>query len=372
MEAAHERAPVLKVRDSMTGASARSGATLFLDALDEYRIDGQPSDKIYGLAHAIDLANVERWRLSCRSEDWRKDADIAPIKRTTKGAQIVVAQLLPLDVDEASAVLSALGESDPEAFLQKAESMGAGGFVENPLSLALLHKAVSSGGLWPATRHELFENAVLQLVYERNAEHKSAERGGPESIIRAAGEVCLFLLSSGARAIWRSNDQPPTDRGDTRGYVSAHALPINRDLLKDVLDTPLFRGEGETFEPIHRTVAEFLAGQALAAAVAGAGGKAAFPLSRALTLITGEDGKPPTELRGLYAWFAAHLATSGDADGALHLIELDAVTVLAYGDAAVFNTAARQAIVLNLDRDDPYLRAPKSASQPSVALPAKI
>src|SRR6202011_843865 len=68
-------------------------------------------------------------------------------------------------------------------------------------------------------------------------------------------------------------------------------------------------------------------------------------------------GVPPTELRGLYAWFAAHLTKLGDKGGALRLIENDAFTVLAYGDAAVFDTTARRAILANLDQSDPYFRA---------------
>src|SRR5205823_2378094 len=105
------------------------------------------------------------------------------------------------------------------------------------------------------------------------------------------------------------------------------------------------------------TVAEFLAGQALAHAAVGDGDRAALPLSRALAMITGEDERSPTELRGLYAWLAAHLAVLGDEAGAIHMIKADAVTVLAYGDAAVFSTPARRIILANLDRNDPYFRA---------------
>src|SRR3712207_2902326 len=75
IEAAHEQVPVLKVRELMTGARPKSDATLFLDALDEYRTDGQPADKVYGLANAMDTVKAPRWRLACRSEDWRKEAD---------------------------------------------------------------------------------------------------------------------------------------------------------------------------------------------------------------------------------------------------------------------------------------------------------
>jgi len=123
-----------------------------------------------------------------------------------------------------------------------------------------------------------------------------------------------------------------------------------------MLDTPLFRGEGETFEPMHRTIAEFLAGKALAAAVHGSRSRTALPLARAVALITGNDRSPPTELRGLFAWFAAHLAVAGDDGPALRLIAADPVTVLSYGDAAVFETSSRRALLNNLGRLDPYFR----------------
>jgi hypothetical protein len=356
IEAAHEQVPVLKVREFMTEGQPVASTSLFLDALDEYRTDGPTSDKAYQLANAITAAKVSRWRLSCRSEDWRKGADIAAIQRTTAGVPIVVAQLRPLDYEEAIGVLSALKEPDAPAFLSKARALGATGFIESPLSLRLLHTAVSGGGAWPRTRFELFGSAVARLSYERNEEHKWTDRRPPGMIIAAATEACLLLLASGAKAIWRSNDEPLA-RGDPRAYLTIHDLPQDRSLLRDMLDTALFRGEGEAFEPMHRTVAEYLAAQALAEAVAGTTIRAALPLSRAIALITDKDGGPPTELRGLYAWFAAHLAKLGNESGAMRLIETDAVTVLAYGDAAVFDKSARRAILANLDRDDPYFRS---------------
>lgn len=188
-EAAQEGGPVLKVRELMTGTQASPDTTLFLDALDEYRTDGQPSDKAYSLAHAMTAAKTARWRLSCRSEDWRKGADMAPIRKTTAGVSIVVAQLLPLDRNEAAAVLTALGEGDPEPFLTKAGSLGAVGFIGSPLSLTLLHKAVADGNTWPSTRYDLFALAIRRLAFELNEEHKRKDRQPPDAILAAAADA---------------------------------------------------------------------------------------------------------------------------------------------------------------------------------------
>jgi hypothetical protein len=354
-EAANESASVISVRELMTGTKAQPDATLFLDALDEYRTDGGAEDKVHTLANAIAGCGPARWRMTCRSEDWRKAADIAPISKTADGRAITVAQLLPLDLDEASAILTVLGEANPERFLKNAESYGATGFVENPLGLKLMQKAVADGGAWPANRFQLFASATQKLAFEHSAVRSVTERHGANEILDAAAEAFLMLLASGARAIWRSNNEPPS-AGDARAYVTGHDLQIGRSLLDDMLDTPLFRGEGETFEPMHRTIAEFLAGKALAAAVHGSQSRAALPLARAIALITGNDRSPPTELRGLFAWFAAHLAVAGDDGPALRLIAADPVTVLSYGDAAVFETSARRALLNNLGQLDPYFR----------------
>lgn len=354
-EAANEGAFVISVRELMTGTEAQPDACLFLDALDEYRTDGGTEDKAHTLANAIAKCHPPRWRLTCRSEDWRKAADVGPISKTTAGRALTVAQLLPLDLDEASAILTALGEVDPEHFLKNAEAYGATGFIENPLGLKLLQNAVADGETWPANRFQLFASATQKLAFERSAVRSVIERHGVNEILDAAAEAFLLLLVSGARAIWRSNNEPPSV-GDARAYVTGHDLQIDRSLLGDMLDTPLFRGEGENFEPMHRTVAEFLAGKVLAAAVRGSRSRPALPLDRALALITGSDASPPTELRGLFAWFAAHLAVVGDAGPALTLITADPVTVLSYGDAAVLETSARRALLNSLGQVDPYFR----------------
>jgi hypothetical protein len=130
-EAAHAGVPLLKVRALMTGARVEPGAALYLDALDEYRADGQVADKAYRLANAILAAKAGQWRLTCRSEDWRKGADMAPIQQTTGDKSIVVVQLLPLDHTEAAAILTSLGESNPDDFMSKAKSFGALGLTES-------------------------------------------------------------------------------------------------------------------------------------------------------------------------------------------------------------------------------------------------
>lgn len=190
-----EGSSVISVRALMNGAVTKPGKPLFLDALDEYRSDGSTKDKTYGLAKLIAERSANRWRLTCRAEDWRSHADAHPFFEMGAAQKIVIAQLLPLDYCEACTVLSNLGEENPEDFMDKAKTLGAHAFTENPLSLKLLHKAVSNNGKWPATRFALFTNAIEKLAREHNPDYQADyERSAPEKIIEAAGKLSLIHI----------------------------------------------------------------------------------------------------------------------------------------------------------------------------------
>jgi hypothetical protein len=355
-EAEAEDRSVIKVRELINQTVEVEPGTLFLDALDEYRVGATDLDKIHMLARAIRSAAPPRWRLTCRSEDWQKSADIEAIGRASGGIGVTVAQILPLDIGEAISVLRDLGETDPDSFIDRAHAMGAGGLLESPLSIRLLRDAIARGGNWPTSRFALFDQATVSLAHDDNATHRlDRGRASAASIVSAAEHACLFQLVTGSRSLWRSGALPPD--GDVRAYLSADALQLDRNLVDDMLGSALFRGEGEAFEPIHRTVAEFLGGRALARAVIGDADHAALPLARARAMITGNDGRAPTDLRGLYGWFAAHLAQAGEHGLSREVAETDAVSLLVYGDAASFAPDTRRAILANLDREDPYFRA---------------
>lgn len=354
-EAAREGTRVIKVRGLLTGMPPPAGATLYLDALDEFRADGQAADKAYGLARAIAEAGATRWRISCRSEDWRHEADIEPIRSTVGTQKIMIAQLLPLQWHEKRMLLAGLGETSPNAFLNNAFALGATAFAESPLSLTLLHRAVSADGVWPRSRSTLFAAAVRRMAHESNPAHQYGRRSSAQAIEDAAGRAFLMLLLCGARAVWRTSSEPPQEGGRV-AFLAVDDLEIEHDLFLDMLDTPLFRGEGQSFEWIHRTVAEYLGGRALAALVKSSHGRPAIPLSRAIAWITGGDGPPPTELRGLFAWFCAHLAACGDEESVWRLIEVDLASVFMYGDSSALSSSARRIILDRIASSDPYFR----------------
>ena len=351
-EAEHAGTSVVTVRDIIGGFVKPTG-DLFLDALDECRSDGGERDKVSTLARYLIDVNADRWRLSCRAEDWREASDLGLLRKAAGARPITVAKLVPLDTEEALTVLANLGAEDPEKFLLQALRMGADSFTTSPLSLRLLHAATASGGDWPASRFELFERAVQQLAEEQDEERSAATLDRPpvHSIIEAAGAACLALLASDVVAIARRTGVQASGETERR-EIDASLLGFEAPLRRTVLGSALFRGDGRAFEPCHKVVAEFLGAKSLAARVTAK--DQALPFGRALALITAPDGKAPTELRGLYAWFASHLAKLGRPDLASAMIDRDALTVLHYGDVASMPVDICRKLLDSLGRDDPF------------------
>jgi len=359
-EAIVEGGKLLTCREVMAGASLSGERTAYLDALDEFRSGENGRDKLLQLAKSITQASIFRWRLTCRAEDWRDVADLNAMRNAADNQPITVATLLPLDMEEAAQILTGLGASHPDEIVREAASKGATAFLESPLSVRLLYAALLSNGGWPETRYDLFDKATLQLAWEHDAERAIDNRPSPNDIILAAEKICFYQLATGAKAVWRANSPPPD--GGNGEYVPVHGLSLDHSIARFTLDTALFRGEGHAFEPFHKTVAEYLGGRYLARKVAGELDGFKFPLQRAKALISSHDGKAPSEMRGLFAWFTAHLSRLGDHIGAATLIELDAATVLAYGDAAAFRTDERRTILHSLDREDPYFLSSRAGS----------
>ena len=103
----------------------------------------------------------------------------------------------------------------------------------------------------------------------------------------------------------------------------------------------MFKGEGEgRFAPIHRHIAEFLGARRLARII-----DEGLPCRRILALISGEDGTPVTQMRGLSSWLAA-LCTGARSD----LIERDPIGVGLYGDICGFSTEEKSALLKSLKR----------------------
>ncbi len=313
-----------------------SPAPLFIDGLDEKRSGRNDDASIDAVVQKLFEINWRPIRISCRQRDWLSDADseaFQPYFDANGGS--VVLSLDVLSRTEQIILLDELDQSEPEKFLEAAQSRGLEDFLLNPQNLKMLAEAVSRGK-WPETRKELFETFTNILL----TEHSNTRQAAQSSLFTAseleepAGLACAARLIGDVEGIslkpnsidpnfpsYRSLGYQNPDRMEAaltrRAFVSGHLL--------------------DTVEYSHRTIAEFLGAKYLSSQI-----KNGLPLGRALALL-GIDGKPTSELRGIHAWLAALLPGN-----AAQLISSDPFGVLLYGDAGALGPSDRSVLLESL------------------------
>lgn len=336
------------------------GRTLFIDGLDEVRAGGaDPRTPFDAIRSKLDTLGKPRFRLSCRHADWL-ETDQKRLEDVSASGKVAVLRLDPLDAPARAELLAIQQMDDPEAFLQDAEQRGMAGLLDNPQSLVLLAQSVQSrNGNWPESRRDVFENACLEMAKERNDEHLSSRPAGdPSQILDTAGYLCALLLISGKRGFAKARSQANAD------YLYMGDCGIEESDWRQAAASTLFRfPEAHRAEPIHRHIAEYLAGRRLAQCIDGG-----LSILRVLALISGQDGTVVSELRGLSAWLAAYSRKSR-----LHLFERDAIGVALYGDIGQFSSEEKRDLFHSLLREPRQLgRIYKATAFAPLATPAML
>ena len=329
------------------------GSTLFIDGLDEVRAwstDARtPFDALRG---RLDALGRPRFRLSCREADWLGTNDRINLATVSPDADLTVLRLDPLADDDIERILNAhSGIEDARSFVAKAREKRVGGFLVNPQCLSMLADVVTNGGGWPESRLQLFEQACRLALREQNDEHRAAAEGSsppmaiPEDdLLDAAGRLCAVLLVSGAAGCANVPEPEDADYPDL-GRCAREC----REQCRQAVSTKLFQAVAEgCFRPVHRHVAEFLAGRYVARLIEGEERKGrrsrhGIPARRIIALMTGHDGEVVTALRGLSAWVAAC-----SRDVRMELVERDAIGVTLYGDASRFSAGEKVELLKSL------------------------
>ena len=333
------------------------GKTLFIDGLDEVRAGSHdvrtPFD---GIRLKLDKLGRPPFRLSCREADWLGTDDQTHMQTVSQDGDVTELRLDPLADRDIEQILDTHpGVDDAREFVAEAQKNGVGGFLGNPQTLDLLAQAVGggSGRSWPASRLDLFEAACRHMVREDNPEHAAARQssGGGSgatvvNLLDAAGRLCAIQLIAGIEGF------AMTARAEREGFSDLERCCDGANeprSLRAALATKLFTARSaDRFAPIHRHVAEYLAGRYLARLIGdearGASGtRSGLPVRRVIALLVGGDGMVVTELRGLSAWLAAQ-----DGIARSHLIERDPIGVGIYGDVSRFSADERRALLASL------------------------
>ena len=308
------------------------GATLFIDGLDETRAStGDGRTPLDAVRRKLDALGKPRFRLSCREAHWFGANDSSHLKTVSPDNEIMVLHLDPLSEDDIREILHRSPEiDDAQTFMAAANERGIGGLLANPMNLKLLTKVVA-GGVWPESRMRTFELACRELVREHNTEHQLAAANGHDvsHLMDVAGQLCAHQLLTG-----RIGYALLPGSADDHEFLDLEQFPGDeRLLLRQVLDTKLFAtppadsAQGRAV-PIHRHIAEFMAARHLASLI-----DDGLPIGRILALITGHDGGVVSEMRGLFAWLAAHSKM-----GRAELIARDPLGTILHGDVVEFTT----------------------------------
>ena len=314
--------------------------TLFIDGLDEKRA-GSPDGRqaLEGIRKKIEQLNRPRFRLSCREADWFGANDREHLKTVSLNGQVTVLHLDPLTDDDILKILrDKLKADDPDKFVREAHQKGLKTLLANPQNLSMLVKAVA-GGDWPETRLQMFEMACRTLFREHNQEHQVAKthRVPISHLLDAAGRLCAVQLLIGCAGY-----ALPGTESDHECLGLEQISGEDQKVLRHVLGTKLFTAPSEgRATPVHRHVAEFLAGRYLAGLI-----ENGLPVRRILALMTGDDGGVVSELRGLSAWLAAHSKISRTA-----ITERDPIGTVLYGDVKDFSFDEKRRLIENLKQD---------------------
>ena len=308
--------------------------TLFIDGLDEVRAGQSDARTPFDAIRArLDELRPPGFRISCRDADWLGKNDAARLESISPQGAVVVLRLTALNHQEIRQVVSHDDRIlDPDAFLLGAHDRGLGELLQNPQTLDLLIKAFGATGQWPETRRETFERGIEQVAREPNDEHQIGQPEVPlPAILDAAGVIsAVHLLSGGARHCLLATD---AQTGDVP--ISAYGEQLHA-AGSAALRTRLFTDPApRRFEPAHANFAAFLAARTLAARLAHG-----LPYGRVLALLAGDDGAPPTSLRGLAAWLAVFSPELRES-----LIKRDPVAVLMYGDIREFKPGEKAGLL---------------------------
>ncbi|MDO9336123.1 MAG: hypothetical protein Q7T61_06960 [Caulobacter sp.] len=333
------------------GGERPAGPVVFIDAIEEFRIGEPGHDRLENLTDQIAAAGYGAWRLTCRSASLTK-ADLLHIESALGTYDLW--NLDSLERQEQASILASLGEPDPARFLRRVDDLAASPLMGNPATLRLLHGTLSDATVGIGSRGALFAQATEDMAHEVNNRRPARkDRSTPGAIIAAAEKASLVLMLSARSDLWMGVTRPP--RADL--VIKDELIPagVDTQALHDAVDTPMFRGEADSYAPTHRMVAEYLAGRALAVAVSSRDGRPpAIGFDRAFALLCGDDEQPAPALLGTFAWFVTSLADGAHSDRALALVKSHPEAILFQGDAAMLPLAHRRALLEATGKGDPW------------------
>jgi predicted NACHT family NTPase len=249
--------------------SGTHNLTLFLDSLDECKIEIKPVAKRLGVELTRYATDRLRLRIACRTADWSPILERA-LREAWGDAGVGVYELQHLDMRDVGEAVSANG-LDPEVFWDQVQLAGVAPLAEKPVTLDLLIGAYRPGEPFPSTQSQLYLDGCLRLCEETNEERLDNRHAGNLSVEQrlAVAERIAAVTILGRKPVIRKRsggDQIITHRELAGGTEEARgeAFPVTESAIDEVVGTALFSARGEGgLGWSHQTFGEFLAARYL-------------------------------------------------------------------------------------------------------------
>ena len=322
---------------NMKSHSGLREAPLFIDGLDEVRINGGD------IANVLDkiISQLEDWgtpklRLSCRSVNWLGNTYQKKLNSISGSRKIPILQLNPLNRDDILEIVTHRGK-DSNSIIRKALEQGIAPFLFNPQLLEILLHSEEADG-WTDSPTRIFEKACSEIVKEWYREHHDSplSETSPiiEEVLSATGQLFALMLIAN-KAGWSA-----ADTKDSEVLSLQEVETQNQFTFHEALGSGLFEGSRTRRAPLHQLLAEFLGARYLADEI-----KAGLSLRRVCALLMRHDRISSPDLRGLAAWLATFNLQAREI-----LVNVDPVTVAFNGDASNFSYGERQKLLSNLEQ----------------------
>lgn len=316
---------------------------LFIDGLDEVR-SGVSNGLIPLDAIRNKLLNIgkPKFRISCREADWLGISDKHDIEAITSNNKITVLHLEELNEQKIREFSMQEDTSlDIKQFINWSHKHTLFPMLGNPQILKLIIKAISDNK-WPESKREIYQIACEKMVLESNIAHQQStisKKYSVKELMNAAGELFAYQIISGIEGY----SLIQTAASEHNPYYG-NIIENNIEVFELSLKTNFFK-QGVNYElrePIHRSIAEYLAARYLSKLIENKG----LPARRLLALITTVDGDVVSSLRGLFAWFLT--LCPGERS---NLLNHDPLGIVLYGDVASFSKEQKKELFSYLHKE---------------------
>lgn len=325
---------------------------LLVDGLDEVPNKLKVRNAIQSLHQVHPFESIG---ITSRYADWYHKSDTQDFQIIHNPVQVYA--LNPISEEERTELvqqfmteMSLQGNADE--FIKRAQAHDLGSMLGNPQLIRMLVRAIAqqAGGDWPETKTAVYELACRQMLTEHR--DKSTNADPPrfdEEWLNQVGQLSAIMLLANCD---RVRTGVVSDHQFLNHTVCIDQLPLPQDIKVQV--TELIRQHkvfqniaDDCYEPIHRSVAEFLAARHIAAQHAN--GKLSMSRIKALFMV--DDGIP-TNLRGAAGWLA-----SLNHNDALRqeLIGADPEGILNYADLTMLSVRDKQVLLEAIDHLPTYL-----------------